>query len=164
MPWKVWAIYTTYLLISLIPIIIVEASHSPRQDRRWFDALFLGFHTYCLNPIITLLGVAALYAQARTIRSRPEGSGLGALSLVGLASQAVVFLVLGLMWPGRLVWPFPIFGGALFAWIQMVGFVLIDYIIFAVVQGDLLYIGLQHMGRRIGFDEINRAGEREPLL
>ncbi|KAF6815487.1 hypothetical protein CPLU01_14136 [Colletotrichum plurivorum] len=163
-PMTVSAIYTTYLLITLVPIILVTASAAPKEDRRWFDAIFLFFHTYCLNPFITILGIAALYAQARTIRARPEGSGVGALSIVGLAAQAVVFFVVGFTWPGRLFWPFPILGRAFFIWIQMVGFVLVDYVIFAVVQADLLYIAMRHSGLEIGGGGIRRTGEREPLL
>lgn len=161
-PAKVSAIYTTYLLISLVPVIIVTASPSSREGRRWFDALFLGFHTYFLNPIIIIFGIAALYAEARTIRARPEGSGLGSLSVVGLAAQAVVFFIVGVAWPGRLVWPFPIFGRAFLAWIQMIGFVLIDYIIFVIAQADLLYIAMQHNGWHAGVQGAN--GEREPLI
>ncbi|KAI8182797.1 hypothetical protein K4K52_006965 [Colletotrichum sp. SAR 10_76] len=161
-PAKVSAIYTTYLLISLVPVIIVTASPSSREGRRWFDALFLGFHTYFLNPIIIIFGIAALYAEARTIRARPEGSGLGSLSVVGLAAQAVVFFIVGVAWPGRLVWPFPIFGRGFLAWIQMIGFVLIDYIIFVIAQADLLYIAMQHNGWHAEVQGAN--GEREPLI
>ncbi|KAK7710719.1 hypothetical protein SLS64_005622 [Diaporthe eres] len=88
-------IYTCYLLISLVPLIVVPASTGPKDDRKWFDALFSGFHIIFLNPPITILGVASLYPQCRAILGRPRESGPGALSLLGLAAQAVLFLLVG---------------------------------------------------------------------
>lgn len=164
MPVAVSAIFTTHLLITLVPIIVVTTCAAPTKDRMLIDAIFLAFHAYCLNPFITVLGVAALYAQERTIRARPEGSGLGALSIVGLAAQALVFFVVGISWLGRLVWPFPILDVALLMWLQMVGFVFVDYVIFAVAQADLFYIAMRHEGLEIGAGGIQRTGEREPLL
>lgn len=150
--------------MSLVPIIVVSASPGPNQDRKWFDGLFTGFHIMLLNPPITLLGVASLYPQACAIRRRPRGSGPGALSLVGLAVQAVLFLLLGLTWSGRLAWGYPIFGRAFSSWFQMVGYVPVDYIIFAAVQGVLLYIAVRHSGWHARDDEARVARERDPLL
>jgi hypothetical protein len=165
-PAIVSTIYTGYLLISLVPLIVVPASTGPEEDRKWFDGLFTGFHIIILNPLITILGVASLYPQARTILGRPRDSGHGALSLVGLAVQAVLFLLLGLTWPGRLAWPGPMFGRAFSSWFQMVGYVAFDYIIFAVVQAVLLSIAVRHSGRRVRVDEeqVETASERDPLL
>ncbi|KAH8756568.1 hypothetical protein F5883DRAFT_649172 [Diaporthe sp. PMI_573] len=165
-PAIVSTIYTGYLLISLVPLIVVPASTGPEEDRKWFDGLFTGFHIIILNPLITILGVASLYPQARTILGRPSDSGHGALSLVGLAVQAVLFLLLGLTWPGRLAWPGPMFRRAFSSWFQMVGYVAFDYIIFAVVQAVLLSIAVRHSGRRVRVDDerVETASERDPLL
>lgn len=150
--------------MSLVPIIVVSASPGSNQDRKWFDGLFTGFHIMFLNPPITLLGVVSLYPQARAIRRRPRGSGPGALSLVGLAAQAVLFLLLGLTWSGRLAWGYPIFGRAFSSWFQMVGYVPVDHVIFAAVQCVLLYIAVRHSGWQVRDDEADIASERDPLL
>lgn len=158
------AIYICYLLISLVPIIVVSASAGPNEDRKWFDALFTGFHILFFNPPITILGIASLYPQAREILRRPRGSGPGALSLAGLAAQAMLFLLLGLTWSVRLVWPYPAFGRAFRSWFQMVGYVPFDYIIFAVVQAILLYIAVRQNGWHARVDEAHPASETDPLL
>lgn len=157
-------IYTCYLLIALVPLIAVPASTCSKDDRKWFDALFTGFHILFLNPPITILGVASLYLQCRAILGRPMGSGPGALSLVGLAAQAVLFLLVGFSWWGRLVWPYPAFGRAFRSWFQMVGYVQFDYIMFAVVQAVLLYIAVRHNCWHARADEAHPASERDPLL
>lgn len=157
-------IYTCYLLISLVPIIVVSASPGPKEDRKWFDGLFTGFHIIFFNPPITILGITSLYPQVRAIIKRPRGSGLGALSLVGLAAQAVLFLLLGLTWPARLPWPAPAFWRAFRSWFQMVGYVPFDYIVFAVVQAILLYVAVRHNGWHARVDEAPSPSETDPLL
>lgn len=164
MPAIVSVMYTCYLLISLVPIIVVAASPGPKEDRKWFDALFMGYHIILLNLPITILGVASLYPQSRAILRRPRDSGPGALSLVGLAVQSVLFLILGLTWPARLSWGFAGLIGAFFSWFQMVGFVPVDHIIFALVQAILLYIAVRHNGWRARPVETHPATERDPLL
>lgn len=156
--------YTCYLLISLVPLIVVSATAGPNDDRKWFDALFTGCHILFLNPPITILGVASLYPQAREILRRPRDAGPGALSLVGFAVQSVLFLILGLTWSPRLAWGFPIFGRAFSSWFQMVGYVPFDHIIFSIVQAVLLYIAVRHNGLRVRVDETHTATEIDPLL
>lgn len=60
--------------------------------------IFTGFHTLFVNPVVDIHGFTALYAQARIIRAQTPASGLGALSLVGLTAQAVVFALLAPAW------------------------------------------------------------------
>lgn len=163
-PATVSVLYTCYLFISLVPIIVVEASPGSKEDRKWFDALFTGFHIIFFNPPITILGVVSVYPQAREILRRPRASGPGALSLVGLAVQAVLFLLLGLSWPARLAWGYPIFGRGFSSWVQMVGYVAFDYIIFALVQAILLYVAVRRNGWHASVDEEDPASERDPLL
>lgn len=158
------AIYICYLLISLLPIIVVSTRPGPKEDRKWFDGLFTGFHILFLNPPITILGVASLYPQCRAILRRPRDSGPGALSLVGLAAQAVLFLILGFTWLGRLAWPYPAFWRAFRSWFKMVGYVPFDYITFAGVQAILLYIAVRHNGWHAMVEGAHPASERDPLL
>lgn len=157
-------LYTSYLFISLVPIIVVAASPGSKEDRKWFDALFTGFHIVFFNPPITILGVVSVYPQAREIWRRPRGSGPGALSLMGLAVQAVLFLLLGLTWPARLAWGYPIFGRGFSSWFQMVGYVPFDYIIFALVQAILLCVAVRRNGWQVSVDDEHPASERDPLL
>ncbi|KAH8743749.1 hypothetical protein F5883DRAFT_592078 [Diaporthe sp. PMI_573] len=157
------AVYMCYLGISLVPIIVVTASGGSDNDRKWFDALFVGFHIIFVNPFITILRVISIYPQARAILGRPREEC--ALSLVGLAAQAVVFLLLGLTWSARFEgWHYPIFGRGFYSWFQMVGYVPFDHIVFAVVQAILLYIALRHNGWPVRVDEAHPPSETDPLL
>lgn len=157
-------IYTGYLFISLVLAIIIVTTLRPAQDRKDLYALFIGSHVLFVNVPITLFGFASLFPQAFLIRERPRDSGHGALSLVGLAAQAAVFLLLGFTWPARLAWSYPVFGRAFWSWFQMVGYVPFHYIIFAVVQAVLLLIAVRHSGWTVRVDEAQDAGERDPLL
>ncbi|ERF73258.1 hypothetical protein EPUS_03090 [Endocarpon pusillum Z07020] len=102
----VLAVYISFLLISLAPVVFESFLPAPgdssEHDRRWFSATFSGVHTMFINPIVTVIGFASLFEQARETRSRPS---LGALSIMGLAIQAVVFAVVALYWPLRMTIP-----------------------------------------------------------
>lgn len=157
-------IYTGYLFISLVIAIVIATTFRPIQDRKDLEALFLGSHVLFVNVPITLFGFASLFPQTYTIRDRPRDSGHGALSLVGLAVQAAVFLLLGLTWPARLAWPYPVFERAFFSWFQAVGYVPFHYIMFSVVQAVLLLIAVRHSGWSVRVDEAHDASEEDPLL
>lgn len=128
--------------------------------RKWAVALFHGAHSIFVNPIVTLLAVAALVVQARETLSRPSSA---ALSLVGLAVQAAVFILLSLSWTARLVLPWdwrdvrPALH-VLITWYQLIGFVPVDHAVFAVVQAVLCWLATRH---RAG---IETGGETEALL
>lgn len=157
------AVYMCYLLISLVPLITVAASGGSDNDRKWFDAMFVGLHIIFVNPCVTILGVISVYPQARAIFGRPRGES--ALSLVGLAAQAVVFLLLGLTWSARFEgWHYPIFGRGFYSWFQMVGYVPFDHLVFAVAQAVLLYIAVRHSGWPVRVDEARPPSETDPLL
>jgi hypothetical protein len=118
---------------------------------------------------VNLLGIAALFAQARILVERPPGSGLGALSLVGLAAQSVTFALLALSWLWRLSFHWHEANGnywlnwaVLKVWFEVVGFVSVDYAVFAIAQSMLLWIAVR---RRLHNGDISAAsGETEPLL
>lgn len=83
---------------------------------------------------------------------------------MGLAVQAVLFLLLGLTWPTRLAWGYSIFGRGFSSWFQMVGYVPFDYMIFALVQAILFYVAVRHNGWHARVDEEDPTSERDPLL
>ena len=124
-----------------------------------------------VNPIVNFLGIAALIAQARILMGRPPGSGLGALSLVGLAAQGVTFALLAPSWLWRLSFPWDkvnngywLNWAVLEVWFQVVGFVAVDYAVFAIAQFVLLLVAVR---RRLHNSDIitgASAGETEPLL
>ncbi|KAL2128445.1 hypothetical protein VTI74DRAFT_9183 [Chaetomium olivicolor] len=164
------AIYISFLLISVVPIFAdALTNHSRDQYHSWGLDLFGGFHILFVTPIVNFLGIAALFAQARILMGRTPGSGLGALSLVGLAAQGVTFALLAPSWIWRLSFPWDEVNGdwlnwaVLKAWFQMVGFVSVDYAVFAITQFVLLLIVVWrhlHNGDISGAS----AGETEPLL
>ena len=182
-------IYVVFLLMSVVPLVIDAAINDPYEPHgpdpgRSPGGIPETFHQMCLfvfgamhlmfiNPLITLVcGFAAFLAQALTILLRPRGSGPGALSLQGLAAQAVVFGVLAPLWCGRLVFPYDgvvMRVGAradhdfdLFNWLLLVGYVPWDYALFAVAQAGLLWLAVWHGRRRSSPDA--PASETDPLL
>ncbi|KAL6802776.1 hypothetical protein GGI42DRAFT_32187 [Trichoderma sp. SZMC 28013] len=152
----VLSIYLAFLLLSVVPVIVDAAW--PSQDassREWGLALFHGIHTMLINPIATILILAAFFSQRAEILQYPPGTASSSLSLIGLAVQAVVFAVLALAWAWRFVFPG---GGYGMTWYQLVGFVAVDHFAFALVQAALLAVAVLHRGR------IFTGGETEPLL
>lgn len=163
------ATYISFLLISVVPLFVDAALDDPSdQYHKWGLALFSSAHVFLVNSIVTILGFAAPYIQARDIIARPPGSGSGALSLLGLAWQAVVFALLAPTWLGRLVFPWEELGAGrvnwnvLKAWYQLVGFVAFDHAVFAIAQALLLWLAVRH-GRQ-GTPSRVPAGETDPLL
>ncbi|KAB5566845.1 hypothetical protein GE09DRAFT_1284559 [Coniochaeta sp. 2T2.1] len=163
------AIYGSFLLISVVPLFVDAALDDPfDQYHKWGLALFGIAHIFLVNFIVSILGFVAPYLQARDIIARPPGSGPGALSLVGLAAQAVVFALLAPAWLGRLVFPWEELGAGIVnwnvlkAWWQLVGFVAFDHAVFAIAQAFLLWLAVRHA--RHGSPPAVRAGETDPLL
>lgn len=92
-----------------------------------------------LNPVGTILSASALFPQMALVKERPD---VGSLSTLTLAAQGILFIVVGITWNFRLgpldekgPEAFP----PLFYWYNMVGFAVIDNIIFAIVQLVLLF-------------------------
>lgn len=116
---------------------------------------------FYINPVVTVLGVLAAVPQLFTTHS---GSSVGALSVKGLWIQALVFAMVGISWPFRLIvskefdldrmTPLK----AILTWWQMAGWAPADNIIFACVQGILFFVISQRTG---GESEV---GERTALL
>jgi hypothetical protein len=168
----VCTLYLAFLLISVVPIFVDVAINDPYYDQshKWATGIFSGGHALYVNPVVDILGLAALYAQARLIWRRSPGSGPGALSLVGLGVQALAFAVLALAWLWRLVFSWEKWGGSWpgvgALWFTLVGFVPFDYAIFAVVQLVLLRIVRRRMVHHGDILPVGvaSAGETAPLL
>ena len=126
----------------------------------WFSSIFMGIHQMFISPVATLIAVAALVAQAREIMGRNSS---GALSITGLALQAIVFTLVGISWFFRFritdeeFWRMNPTRAAI-RWYQMVGWATINNLVFAFVQAVLLLVALGQ--GRTGHDE----GETAPLL
>ncbi|KAK8026493.1 ATP synthase F0 [Apiospora marii] len=162
------AIYTSFLLLSLLPALaLLWTPPADREDRRRLPALFHGLHSLWLSPLVTLLGLAAAFFQLREMRE-PHGSspGRSALSLVGLAAQAVTFAVVAVSWALRVVFPWSDIPadarlglGFFGSWYQLVGWAAVDNGVFALVQGVVWCAAMRRIGG-VGSGE----GEREPLI
>lgn len=158
------AAYVSVLMISVVPLAleVIANANEPSTYRRWFDAIFHGIHTLFIAPFITLLALPAFLVQARAILARPLGSGTGALSLIGLVLQTVVFAVLAVTWwPGRLAYDWPI--APFVTWYQLVGFVPVDHAAFVLEQVVLLAVAEWHRRRR-RCDGVGISGETQPLI
>ena len=118
---------------------------------------------------MNFLGIAALFAQARVLMGRTPGSGLGALSLAGLAAQGVTFALLAPSWLWRLSFPWNEVNGDwlnwafLKAWLQVVGFVSVDHAVSAIAQFVLLLMAVQRPPHNRDASGAS-AGETQPLL
>jgi hypothetical protein len=159
-------ILVSYLLVSVVPIFIDAATPGTHHDpyRKWAGAFFHGIHSIFISPVVTVLAIAAFFVQARETLSRPD---LGALSLTGLVTQAIVFVVVALAWPWRLVFPWDelkgrISLGVLIFWFQTVGWVVVNNAIFATVQAMLFRLAIHH--RRQKAMQLDMNTETAPLL
>jgi len=104
---------------------------------------------YLVGPMMQILGLAALRAQAFEIRSRDSSDAAdSALSMRGLVVQAVVFLLVGISFMWRIRVPSEEldehFVVNLQMWYWTVGWATINNVIFAVAQGVLAWIAWCH--------------------
>lgn len=83
--------------------VLIEVASVTRDKHNgsdnWLSGLFAAFHALCLNPLATVLQIAAVLPQLKQISSQPD---LGALSIRALGFQALLFLVLSICWPLRI--------------------------------------------------------------
>lgn len=163
-------LYLSFLLVSFGPVFVdAITDHSRDQYHGWGLVMLADVHLLFVVPVVNLLGIAALVAQARAVMGAAPGSGLGALSPVGLIAQGLVFALLALSWPWRLAFPWDQIEGdvvnwvVLKAWFQVVGFVAVDYAVFALGQFVLLLIAMRHGLQHQDISGLS-AGETEPLL
>ncbi|KAJ5952238.1 uncharacterized protein N7479_010651 [Penicillium vulpinum] len=156
------AIYTVFLLISVIPElidVITGGPHSNNSDRDFGLALFSVPHVMYINPVVTLLIIISFIFQAH--KSWKESSAC--MSIRDLAIQALVFALLGVSWLLRLEWPplnMPSFYQSRLAEVFcLVAWVPVDHFLFALGQALLCFV----IWRR-GVNAAHGTGETEPLL
>ncbi|RAK98709.1 uncharacterized protein BO80DRAFT_411736 [Aspergillus ibericus CBS 121593] len=150
--------YTLILLISLLPELIDPFLRFPHEG---YQEAFVATHTILLSPIATFLAGFAVCLQAG--QSKIHGTD-SALSMTGLAAQAVVFGLVAASWPFRIAyreaWD-PLHLGAYFghAWAG------VDYGVLGVVQGVLvLWVGWRRWRGVDGDGVGDGVEEREALL
>lgn len=156
--------YLTFMLISIIPLLIDIMGHYiigswGDTDRDFALGLFLGLHYFYVHPIIFFVGLFAWLPQSRELDSRTR---LHALSMTGLAVQAITFTIVGISWIFRI----NLFGDALTRlpfwltvtdWLKLVWWAAEDNLVFAAVQAGLFF-----KARRKA--RLQTGGETEPLL
>ncbi|KAF2809271.1 uncharacterized protein BDZ99DRAFT_25668 [Mytilinidion resinicola] len=169
--------YLTHLAASLVPAVAALAVPHSEKDHRDLlssrDVLEVGFftiHVVILNPLTTLLVLYAFVPQYYVIKAA-RGAGESALSAAMLGSQSIVFAVLAASW----VWRAP--GaegeGVVWWWFVESGWMGVDAVVFAGVQGALWLVTFQHArklaqagveGREEVEGEEGEQGEETPLL
>lgn len=168
---QVTALYTSFLLVSLLPALALLWSPptEDREDRRWLPALFHGVHSLWISPLATLLGLAAAFFQIReTTRADQDQQ---ALSLVGLVVQGAVFACVAASWAVRVVFPWSEVPGSdgdarrlgpgfFWSWYQLVGWAAVDNAVFALAQVVVWCVALRRFGNMGG----PKDGESEPLI
>lgn len=136
---------------------------------KWGGAFFHGIHSMFINPVVTILTIAAFFVQVREISTTHSPWPLSSsLSVLGLVVQAVVFAVVALAWPWRLVFPWDKVGEGIpwapsfwLSWYQLIGWVVDDNAFFAIVQAVLFWVAWRR-GQR-GDSDIGN-GESDSLL
>jgi hypothetical protein len=156
-------IFIAFLLVSVIPELIDVIAGGPydtNPDREFLLAWFCIPHITFINPVVTFSLIASFIIQIR--RGLREESFC--LSVRTLATQAVVFAVLGASWFFRVLWPSSripaFFDFPLVEWYRQIGWPAVDYLAFSIGQAILCYI----TWRRTNGRTHSLSGEREPLL
>lgn len=147
----VGAIYTSFILISILPAFINAINPGDDEWNRWFCALFFAVHSIIINPIVTVIAICSLFIQI---------SNATALSILGLASQAFVFALVALSWTARVRFPtidrYSL--SILITWYQLVGWATVDNAVFSIIQLILFYVA-RHRQRGSSI-----SADQEPLL
>lgn len=156
-------IFIAFLLVSVIPELIDVVAGGPydkNPDREFLLVWFCIPHITFINPVGTFSIIASFIIQIR--RCLREESLC--LNVRTLATQAVVFALLGASWFFRVLWPSsPIpafFDFPLVEWYRQIGWPAVDYLAFSIGQAVLCYITWR---RTTGITR-SLSGEREPLL
>ncbi|KAJ5951188.1 uncharacterized protein N7479_009601 [Penicillium vulpinum] len=158
--------YTSFLLVSIIPLISDAISQIDYEARRFWSAVFFALHCMLIYPILTAIGVWGIYRQAREISAVPFPN---ALSLQSLAMQAVVFTLVSVTWIYCLPFPYEkidrqrdLNWTAFSVWYGAIGWIIIDSFIFALGQAVLLLLALHRSSSSKVTTQ--RGSETEPLL
>lgn len=142
-----WALaaYTTFLLISIIPLLIIAALSPSHGDTGYemLMGLIAFIHQLDFSPVMPIAEGVAFLRQARHITSIQFPN---ALSLSGLAIQAVVFSVVAITWIWRIWFPYELdihpIRDFLPAWYEFIGCFVVDNIVFAAGQLVILWLAI----------------------
>lgn len=158
--------YASFLLVSIIPVIADAILPIEHKDLRFWSAVFYAVHCTLIYPILTAIGVWGIYRQARKILTVRFPN---ALSLQGLAMQAIVFTLVSVTWIWGLPFPYEKFDGqrdfnwTMFTiWYGAIGWIIVDSFVFALGQAVLLLLALHRSSS--GKATIQPGSEAEPLL
>ena len=134
-------------------------SRNPSMER-WGFMMWEILHYFILRPLATIFSIASLAPQVQLLRSRSDP---GALSVLGLVTQAAIFALNAVLWPRRVCFDWERWSrqgqglNFFINWYSSIGFVALDTGIFAVVQAILLAIAIHQRSR-------NLSPEIQPLL
>ncbi|RAH39778.1 uncharacterized protein BO95DRAFT_377204, partial [Aspergillus brunneoviolaceus CBS 621.78] len=157
-------LYILALLVSLIPELIdifgltPETKSLPRQDLR---EMFIFYHAVLLTPMATFIGGFSWFLQAAQSRNHAHDT---ALSLTGLAVQAVVFGLVAISWVFRVVYA-ETWDPLGLGWYFLYGYPVVNNGVFAGVQ--FLSLAWALYWRMVGQKpevQSKLGREREPLL
>ncbi|KAJ5493933.1 hypothetical protein N7463_010020 [Penicillium fimorum] len=157
------ATYVGFLLVSVIPIFIESLWPMEKGlGRAILSAIFGMVHITIFYPIVTALGILAIFCQAREIQ---KVSFPNVLSVHTLAIQAVVFMLIAVAWIWNLPFDYEEFRGqwgwrTLAMWYSCVGWVIINAFIFGLGQTALVIMALRHPSMA----NVIQHGETAPLL
>lgn len=158
--------YTSFLLISIVPLIYNAIFPIDDEGWRFWSAMFYAVHSMLIYPILTVLGVWGIYRQACEIFVVPFPN---ALSLQGLAIQAIIFTLVSVTWIFSLPFPYEKIGGIrglrwanFSAWYGDIGWIIINSFVFALGQAVLFLLAWHHSSSRQATTQ--RGSETEPLL
>jgi hypothetical protein len=121
-------------------------------------------HYIYIHPVLTALGFLGIFCQAREILVAPFPN---ALSLQGLALQALIFTLVSVTWIPSLPFPYEKLEGyydwnTFTMWYGIVGFIIVDSFVFGLGQAVLLLLALCRSSSSKA--TIQRGTETEPLL
>ncbi|KAI0171452.1 hypothetical protein BJ166DRAFT_589518 [Pestalotiopsis sp. NC0098] len=148
------AILLEFVLVTLVPLATQACfgAVSPKADEGMTATvvcMFLTMHGFVVNPLVTAGFAWSYFFQRAALRQRPQRGAAGGLSNRTLWVQALVFMVVGFSWAGRLTVNLtgmkPI--ASWVYWYQTAGWATVNNLLFAGVQGGLFYHAVkEHRG------------------
>ncbi|KAL4963339.1 uncharacterized protein BDV14DRAFT_91443 [Aspergillus stella-maris] len=152
--------YALFLLIAVIPQVMDATSDTfGRESDDSFRPLILalfGVANIWLHLVTVMLFILSVPLQVYKVLYARDGG----VSFGGLALQGIMFGVTGLSWIGRIA--FDGFGPeeeGVLAWYALLGWPVVDYLVFAMVQGVVLGVRV-YCRRRAARVRVVKEGER----
>ncbi|RDW83608.1 uncharacterized protein DSM5745_03934 [Aspergillus mulundensis] len=159
--------YIAFLLVSIVPVVVdaiwpLAIDSDNHLDREVVLSVFYAVHSMLIYQIIAALCIFGISLQARRVLAAPVPN---ALSLPGLAAQAVVYALLTVAWVFSLSLSIP---STFYFWFMVNGWIILDALVFSLGQALILGLALRRRSRGKGSGhvspELGSEREREPLL